>query len=203
MSRCARSAPRRRVPRAAAIPLLLTLAWPAHADLVQTRDGRSLEGHVRSIDERTVVLATPKGDVRIPRVDVEVIRLEQGPEVAPPLKVEIRNVHSDDAVDVMLDQRVVIRDARHGGEWTDVTPWLKDGNNPIRLRIHNARGTWAYHVVVRINGEVVPLACGTALRTDDPCTCCGKTGREHGTIDDLPTVWLHVDRALGRAELQP
>jgi hypothetical protein len=33
----------------------------------------------------------------------------------------------------------VIRDARDGGEWTDITSRLKEGDTPIGFRIRNGR----------------------------------------------------------------
>lgn len=131
----------------------------------------------------------------------EVASILFGPK-APRLKVEIRNVRSDDAATVLLDGEPVIVDARGEGAWTDVTDRLKEGNNEIRLRIRNDRGTWAYRIHVRVNGKVSPIACGTPLVRDDPCREGGHTGVETGEIDVGP-FWLNVDRALGRAELLP
>lgn len=170
----------------------------SRADTVVKRVGGRLEGVVLRVDDRSVLIRTPGGDVEIAREQVETIHFAAS---VPPLKVEIRNVRSDDSIDVLLDDRVVVSEASEGGSWVDLTPMLKDGNNPLRLRIRNARGTWAYRLNLRINGEISALACGTALRNDDPCRCCGKTGNEKGVVDDLPVVWLWVDRATGRAEI--
>jgi hypothetical protein len=169
------------------------------ADTIVRRDGTRFEGTVATVDAAFVVLQTPSGTLRIARGEVLSIAFE----TVLPMKVEIRNVKSDDALDVLVDGDLVIRDARDGGEWVDITSRLKDGNTPIRLRIHNDRGAWAYRIHVRLNGQVVPLACGTPQATGQGCTCCGKTGTEHGTIDDLPEIWIHVDRAQGRAEILP
>ncbi len=170
------------------------------ADTVVRRRGPDIEGTVISVDGDHVVIETPSGRMRLPRAEVAAVQFASP---APALKVEIRNVRSDDAVDVLLNDEVVVREAGEGGEWVDLTPKLKEGNNALRLRIRNDRGTWAYRLSLRLNGEVVPLACGTPLRTNDPCTCCGKEGRETGIVDDLPVLWIHVDRALGKAEVLP
>ena len=173
------------------------------ADVVEKRSGGSLEGDLVSVDTSYVLIRVAGEIVRLPRSQVSAIRLGGDQTVVPPLKVEIRNVRSDDSIDVLLDDEIVLRDAREGGDWIDLTPKLKSGNNPIRLRIRNDRGTWAYRLSLRINGAVTPLACGTPQKREDPCRCCGKTGLEQGIVDDLPVVWLNVDRALGRAEVMP
>ncbi|HZN55723.1 MAG TPA: hypothetical protein VFB67_10440 [Candidatus Polarisedimenticolaceae bacterium] len=172
---------------------------PAAGDTVVRRDGSRFEGTVASVDAAAVVLDTPSGTLRIPRHDVASISFNE----IKPLKVEIRNVKSDDALDVLVDGEEVIRDARDGGAWIDLTPRLKDGNTPVRLRVKNQRATWAYQLHFRINGEIVPVGCGTPFAAGAGCTCCGKTGKEVGTIEDLPEFWIHVDRALGRAEILP
>src|SRR5262245_41102223 len=120
----------------------------ASADTVVRRDGSRVEGVVASLDGVEFVVETPSGKVRIPRGDVMSISFAS----LKPLKVEVRNVKSDDAVDVLVDGEPVIRDARDGGEWIDITSRLKEGNTPIGLRIHNERGGWAYHVNFRLNG---------------------------------------------------
>lgn len=145
------------------------------------------------------MVATDSGTQRLRRVDVASISFEA--PVAP-LKVEIRNVRADDAADLLVEGEAVVTDAREGGSWIDITPRLKEGNNRLGLRIRNSRGTWAFRFHLRINGDVVPVACGTPLKPDDPCTAFGHTGLESGTIEVGP-IWLHVDRALGRAELLP
>lgn len=183
--------------------LLLAGAVPAVADVVVRRNGSQVEGQVLSVDATSVVVKTARGNLRLERAEIESIQFVKSDAVAPPLRVEIRNVQSDDEVDVLFDGETVIRGAREGGDWIDLTPLLKDGNNELRLRIRNDRGTWAYRLSLRINGVVTPIECGTPNRSDDPCRCCGKTGVEKGIIDDLPIVWIHVDRALGRAEVEP
>ena len=172
---------------------------PISADTIIRRNGSRLDGTVATVDAEFVDLQTSSGRIRVPRADVASISFES----APPMKVEIRNVNSDDALDVLVDGDVVIRDARDGGEWVDITSRLKDGNTPVRLRIRNDRGGWAYRVHLRLNGQVIPLSCGTPHAAGQGCACCGKTGTEIGTIDDLPEVWIHVDRAQGRAEILP
>lgn len=179
---------------------MLLAGGSVRADRVTLEDGRVTDGHVVSVDEDNVIVATASGRIGLERA--EVVSIEFGPaaEEPPPLKVEIRNVRSDDAVDVFLYEEPVIERAREGGEWVDLTDKLKDGNNPIRLRIHNARLGWAYHLDVRINGVHTRLQCGEPLRADRGCDCCGFTGRELGEIE-LPVIWLHVDRPLGLAEV--
>lgn len=171
----------------------------AASDAIVRRDGSRLEGDVVGVDAAFVTIETDGGVRRVPRSDVATIHFGSP---APPLRVEIRNVRSDDSLDAFLDDEPVIVGAREGGEWIDLTPKLKTGNNPLRLRIRNDRGTWAYRLSLRINGQTTPLACGTPLRRDDPCTCCGMSGTELGEID-LPPIWLHVDPELGRAEVLP
>ncbi len=172
---------------------------PTLADTILRRDGTRFEGTVVTVDSAFVVLQHSSGTLRIQRADVASITFE----TVLPMKVEIRNVKSDDALDVLVDGDLVIRDARDGGEWVDITSRLKDGNTQMRLRIRNDRGGWAYRVHLRLNGQVVPLACGTPHSAGEGCRCCGKTGTEIGTIDDLPEIWIHVDRAQGRAEVLP
>ena len=171
----------------------------AIADTVLRRDGSRFEGSVRSVDDSVVFLETSSGPMRFSRGDVASIVFAS----IKPVRVEVRNVRSDDSVDVLVDGVEVIRDARDGGEWIEITPRLKEGNTALRLRIHNDRGGWAYHVNVRLNGTVVPISCGTPLSAGHGCKENGKTGDELGTIDDLPEIWIHVDRALGRAEILP
>lgn len=187
----------RRVVGLVAFALCGGLGW---ADRVTERDGRVTEGHVISVDESSVIVDTGSSKLRLDRGGVVSIEFGPAAESPPPLKIEIRNVRSDDAVDVWVDDELVIDRAREGGEWIDLTDKLKDGNNAIRLRIHNARSGWAYHLGVRINGSHTRLQCGTPLRADRSCDCCGFTGRELGEID-LPVIWIHVDRALGFAEV--
>lgn len=182
--------------------LLVVSTVPAdRADTVVRRDGTEMGGDVISLDRDKLVLLVGDKRVSVAREEVAVIRLSRD-KPPPPLRVEIRNIASDDSVDVLLDDRPVILEARTGGEWVNLTPKLKDGNNPIRLRIHNRRGNWAYKIGVRINGESTVLSCGKAFDLSRPCTCCGKTGMETGVFD-LPIIWLHVDRAAGRAEILP
>ena len=171
----------------------------ASADTVIRRDGSQIEGSVVSLDASAVILTTSSGTMRVPRADVATISFTD----VKPMKVEIRNVKSDDAVDVLVDGDEVIRDARDGGEWIDITSRLKDGNTPLRLRVHNDRGGWAYHLNVRLNGQVVPIECGTPMSAGRGCKEFGKTGTEVGIIDDIPPIWIHVDRTSGRAEILP
>jgi hypothetical protein len=184
------------------LALVAVASWHvgAGADTVVRRSGAQVQGEVVAVDDQAVVLRTPSETLRIPRDDVESIHFSRS-DPPPPLKVEIRNVRADDAVDVFLEDEVVLRDAREQGEWIDISPRLKDGNNALRLRIHNHRGTWAYRLHLRINGTVTTLGCGTPLDLNGACHCCGKKGNEIGVIEDLPLVWLHVDRAKGTAEV--
>jgi hypothetical protein len=169
------------------------------ADTVTRRDGSRIEGRVVAVDAEAVVVESDSGTQRLRRGDVVSISFEAP---APPLKVEIRNVRSDDAADLLVEGDTVVADARDGGSWIDITPKLKEGNNRLGLRIRNTHGTWAFRFHLRINGTVVPVSCGTPGKADDPCTAFGHTGRESGTVEVGP-IWLHVDRALGRAELLP
>ena len=185
----------------ATLPLL---APSAYGDRVVRKNGRHVEGRVISVDEQNVLIETARGRLAVPRSEVASIHFAEDEEKAPPpLKVEIRNVRSDDAVDVFLHDELIIEEASSGGQWADITGKLNSGNNPLRLRIHNERGGWAYQLSLRINGAVTRLTCGTPSRVDKACRCCGKTGREIGVIDDLPIVWIYVDRELGTAEVIP
>ncbi len=173
------------------------------ADVVEKRGGGNVEGDPVAVDASYVPIRVAGEIVRLPRSQVSATRLGGDPTVVPPLEVEIRNVRRDDSIDVLFEDAVVLRDAREGGEWIDLTPKLKSGNNPIRLRIRNDRGTSAYRLSLRINGAVTPLARGTPRKREDPCRCCGKTGFELGIVDDPQVVRLNVARALGRAEVMP
>lgn len=197
--RCLPDASRCRPALAVAVALAVAAGVPTVADVVERRGGSRLEGTVVSLDAEALVLDTGSSRLRIPRSELVSIVFV----AAPALKVELKNVRSDDAVDVLLDGDEVLRDAREGGSWVDLTDRLKDGNNALRLRVHNERGSWAYRLHLRVNGRVLPLECGAPGVAGAGCTCCGKTGRELGTIDDLPTVWIHVDRATGSAEVLP
>jgi hypothetical protein len=177
----------------------LLAVTPPLADTVTRRNGRTIEGKVLSVDDSWVVVQSSGDRVRVPRDEVASIHFTE--EALPPLKVEIRNVRSDDSIDILLEDEFVIRDATEGGSWVDLTPDLKNGNNLMRFRIHNHRGVWGYRVNVRINGKVTTLKCGNPPRLINPCTCCGKTGHEKGVIDDLPPFWIYVDRGLGEAEI--
>jgi hypothetical protein len=137
--------------------------------------------------------------VSLDRAEVATIS-SSGPK---PLRVEIKNERSDDAVDVELDGGRVTHGASEGGEWIDITGKLKDGNHDLRLRIRNDRGEWAYRPSLRISGRVIPLECGAPRVAGRVRTRRGKTGWETGVIDDLPTAWLFVDGASGRAEVLP
>lgn len=182
-----------------AVLAVWAVSAPALADTVERRDGSRFEGEVVSLDASALLLQTSSGTMRFPRAEIASIVFAS----VKPIKVEIRNVKSDDAVDVFVDGDAVIRDARDGGEWIDITSRLKEGNTAIGLRIRNDRGSWAYHVNLRLNGKVVPVVCGTPLSAGKGCTSQGRTGNELGTIEDLPLIWIHVDRALGRAEILP
>jgi hypothetical protein len=180
--------------------VVLGLTWStAAADTVVTRDGARLTGRVVSVDAASVVFESATGSRTIARDQVASISFG-GPK---PLSVAIKNVRSDDAVDVLLEGEEVLHGAREGGEWIDLTPRLKSGNNALRLRIHNDRGVWAYRLLLRLNDQTVPIECGSPQVTGKGCGCCGKKGNEIGVIDDLPEIWLHVDTALGRAEVLP
>ncbi|HUC42631.1 MAG TPA: hypothetical protein VMR65_01210 [Candidatus Sulfotelmatobacter sp.] len=181
----------------AALVLLVGAVGVSRADTVVRKDGVRIEGDVVSVDPTSVVVETRSGRVTLPRAEVASIAFAG----AKPLKVEIKNVLSDDAIDVTLDGEDVIHSASTGGEWIDITPKLKDGNNALRLRIHNARGVWAYRLLLRVNGQTTSLECGTPQGFGKGCTTGGHSGNEIGTIDDLPEIWLNVDRSAGRAEI--
>jgi len=187
------------IPRAvgAAVAAALAVA-PTLADTVVRRDGVRLEGRVVAVDADWVVLDDGGGTRRVDRGEVVSI-LFASRDSPPPVRVEVRIVRADDAVDVILDGDTVLREARASTSWTDLTGRLKEGNQSLRLRIRNDRGPWSYRVHVRINGEIHALECGDAKR---PCDCCDATGYEIGWIEDVPPVWIHVDRGLGRVEIQ-
>jgi hypothetical protein len=193
--------PRGRCRATALVAVALCIPFFAAADVVTLHSGRTIEGSVVSVDERWVQIDTESGRTRVEREKVASITFAEA--APPPLKVEVRNVRADDSIDVLFHDEVVIREARTAGSWVDLTPMLKDGNNPLRFRIRNERKTWGYVVHVRINGKVTRLDCGEPPDTRAPCTCCGKTGLETGIIDDLPPVWIYVDLGLGEAEVIP
>jgi hypothetical protein len=182
---------------ALALVSVAAAAAAARADVVVRHDGSSIEGRVVSVDAEAVVVESGGSQSRLAREEVAEIRF--GP-VAPILRVEMRNIESDDSLDVFLEDEAVLREGRRGGEWIDLTPKLKDGNNAMRFQIRNDRGTWAYRLALRLNGETTILACGTPHRVDDPCREFGHRGNEIGRID-LPPFWIHVDRRAGRAEV--
>ncbi|MBD3866801.1 MAG: hypothetical protein IFK94_01645 [Acidobacteria bacterium] len=189
----------------AAMALILPLVWfgfagVAGADTVVKQDGTELEGELLSVNDAWVVLRTGGNNIRLAREAVAAIRFG-GEAPAPPLKVELRNIRSSDAIDVLLEEKVVIRDARVGGVWVDLTPELKSGNNRLEFRIRNEHAGWGYHLQLRVNGEVETIGCGEPPGFKDPCRCCGKLGNEKGLIDDLPALWIYVDRTEGTAEL--
>lgn len=183
----------------AAGSVLIALSHLA-ADTIRLRDGRSVEGGLLRVDERSVVVRTDRGDVRFDRALVAAI--EFVPQ-RPPLKVELRNARSDDSIEVLLNDRPVVTGGGEMGAWVDLTERLNGGNNALRLRIHNQRGSWAWALNLRINGKVQRLGCGMPNDRERPCRCCGMTGFETGTIDDLPPIWLFVDRDAGTAEVLP
>ncbi len=168
------------------------------ADRVIRHDGSHIEGHVVSVDAESVVVETDRGRTRIDRASVASIEFEPA---EPPLKVELRVIQVDEAIDILVHDELILERARTSGGWIDISERLKTGNNPIRLRIHNTRQGWAYRLSLRVNGQARPLECGTPYRISDACRCCGKRGNERGVIDDLPVIWLWVDRDLGTAEL--
>lgn len=184
------------------LPALLCLSSTSlFADTIARRDGSTVEGEVLSVDGQKIVMRTSSGTVSLPRREVVSIHFSESEALLPPLKVEIRNIRSDDSVDVLVNDEIVLREGREGGSWIDLTSRLKEGNNALRLRIHNDRGTWAYRLGLRVNGVVSTLSCGKPLDRSHPCRCCGKTGTESGIIEDLPIVWLFVDRQAGSAEI--
>lgn len=182
------------------IPLAITalLAPAVLADRVIRRNGDHIDGRVVSVDAESIVIETDRGRTRLDRAGVTSIEFEPA---ELPLKVELRVVQVDEAIDVLVHDEPILERARTSGGWIDISDRLKTGNNPIRLRIHNTRQGWAYRLSIRVNGQARPLECGTPYRLSDACRCCGKQGNERGVIDDLPVIWLWVDRELGTAEL--
>ena len=140
--------------------------------------------------------------VRIDRAQVQIIRLTPTAADDPYLKVELRPVSANDSMDVSLNGEFLWEDVRGSKAWLDITDQIKTGNNELRLRIHNDRASWSYHLSLRVNGVVTSLRCGEPLRSI-PCRCCGMNGDETGVLNDLPSFWLHADRAQGTVELLP
>jgi hypothetical protein len=190
--------------RSAHVAVLLIAAWlaPVAADTVVLRNGDQLEGTVVLVDDRQVTVRGEGGNRNVPREQVQAIHFS-GAAPLPPLKIELRSLGADDSIEVLLEDEVVFSAGHEQGGWTDLTPALKDGNNELRLRIHNERGTWAYRLSLRINGRATQLACGTPRKLDKPCTCCGMKGWERGVIEGLEPIWLFVDRKAGTAEVLP
>lgn len=174
---------------------------PSLSDTVVRTNGKRVEGRVVSVDATSVVVQVRGNRVRLERGEVESIHF-QSAQAPAPLKIEMRVAAVRDEMEVRLGERTLVRGTRSGGSWIDITPHLADGNNALSLRIRNGRGNWAYRLSVRINGEVVSVGCGDP-ELDERCDCCGLSGREIGLIEDLPELWIHVDRETGRAEVLP
>ena len=180
-----------------AMPLLLTL--PATADEVVLRDGKRMEGKVLSLDEEILELRLPGGErERVSRERVERIILTPERET-PSIRVEVKNIGSDDALDLWVNDERVIEGSRVSREWVDVTELLRDGSNELRAVVVNERGSWAYRWGVRVQGKATTFECGVPVRAG--CTEHGHEGNETGAIE-LPSVWLFVDRDEGRVDIE-
>jgi hypothetical protein len=182
------------------VPLILLVPATAHGDTVVLRDDTRLEGIVLALDEESIRLRTASGEVlQLPRERVARIVFDQP---SPPLKVEVRCPMGDDEFDLLLNGDPVMENvALTASPWVDVSDRLQNGNNEFRPRIRNFRSTWAYRWQMRINGRVSVFSCGQPRLKGKGCSCCGLEGNERGTIEGLDPVWLHVDRALGTAEV--
>jgi hypothetical protein len=174
-------------------------ATGAPADEVILRDGERLTGDVLSLDREELLLRLAGGDKRhVPRDRVARIEFS-APEEVPPIRVELRNMGSDDALDLWLNGEPIFENSPSTHEWLDVTDRLRDGSNEVRFAVRNARGIWAYRWGVRIRGKTTILECGRPPRLG--CSEEGFTGNEKGTIGPLPSVWIYVDRREGLVDL--
>ena len=190
-----------RIPSGTVLILMAAMtATTVLADVVTMIGGRTYDGRVISVDDSSVVVLADGRRLKLDRAEVARIDFtEQAPP--PPLKVEIRNIMADDSITVLLEDEVVIEDSRTGGSWVDLTQKLKNGNNALRFLIRNDRGAWSYRLSIRINGKAHSISCGQPPRYDGACKEFGHSGYEEGEIDDLPVVWIFVDRELGEAEI--
>ncbi len=181
--------------------LVLILApsvW-AEGDRVVRRDGTVVTGKVIRFDGEEVLVDSDGRRITMPRS--EVASIEFAKPDAPPLDVKIRSAHADDSVEIYLEDALILRGGRSVGGWVDLGPKLKDGNNGLRLRIHNKRGVWGYDLTIRINGKLQTIRCGNPSNSQEGCSCCGYSGREVGAID-LDPIWIYVDRELGVVEVE-
>jgi hypothetical protein len=179
--------------------LLAFFPLSAAADEVVLRDGERLEGEVLSLDDEKLVIRLPGGERRhVGRERVERILLKPAAEV-PPIRVEVKNLGSDDALDVWLNDDQVIAASRISRDWIDLTDLLRDGSNEIRATVHNKRGSWSYRWALRVQGKATTFECGIPNRAG--CTEEGQSGDETGEIE-LRSIWVYLDRDEGRVEIE-
>jgi hypothetical protein len=185
--------------RSLAPALLLLAPLPAAADEVVLRDGERLEGEVLSLDAETLRIRLPGGERRqVGRERVERILLNEAAE-APPIRVEVKNLGSDDSLGLWVNDEEVLAGSRISREWTDVTDLLRDGSNEVRATVRNERGSWSYRWAIRVQGKATTFECGIPNRAG--CTEEGHSGSETGEIE-LRSVWVYVDRDEGRVEIE-
>jgi hypothetical protein len=185
-----------RVLLAITLPLLAGIA--VSADEVVLRSGESLQGEVLSLDEETLLIRLVDGEREfVSRERVDRIILAPPAEV-PPISVEVKNLGSDDALDLWVNDEKVLEGSRVSREWIDVTERLRDGSNEFRVVVLNERETWAYRWALRLQGKATTFECGIPARAG--CTEEGREGDERGEIE-LPSVWVFVDRDEGRVEI--
>lgn len=178
--------------------LLLPAFTRAVADEVVLRDGETMQGEVISLDDETLLIRLAGGERRfVGRERVDRIILSPPAEV-PPIRVEVKNLGSDDALDLWLNDEKVLEGSRVSREWIDLTDRLREGSNEIRVVVFNERESWAYRWALRLQGRATTFECGIPARAG--CTEEGHTGTEKGEIE-LPSVWVFVDRDEGRVEI--
>jgi hypothetical protein len=190
----------RRTPyRVLCLTLLSVLAvLGAAADEVLLRDGERLEGEVVSLDDETLLIRLTGGERRfVGRERVDRIILTP-PEDVPPIRVEVKNLGTDDALDLWVNDEKVLEGSKISREWIDVTGMLRDGSNEFRAEVLNERQSWAYRWALRLQGKATTFECGIPSRAG--CTEDGREGNETGRIE-LPSVWVFVDRDEGRVEI--
>ncbi len=186
------------------LSLLLILGAFSHADVVTLHDGTRIEGVVLSFQNDILRIRTIEGEIReLGKKLIERIEFEGVEEKFPvkKLKVELKNIATDDYLDIFVNSQKVIKRERESGEWKDVTSLLKDGANDVRVHVHNDRDFWSYKWAVRINGRVFIQQCGEPNRPLGHCQRFGLTGKELGVIENIPALWLYVDFRQGTCEI--
>ncbi len=183
--------------------LLMTGAFSL-ADVITLNDGTRIEGVVLSFQNDTLKMRTIKGEVlEFEKGLIEKIEFEGGEKKisGKKLKVELRNIVTDDYLDIFVNSQKVITRARKSGDWKDVTSLLKEGANDVRVHVHNDRDFWSYKWAVKINGRVFIQQCGEPNRPLGHCQRFGLTGKEIGVIESIPPLWLYVDFRQGKCEI--